>query len=50
MNTQTQIDIIQGRINKYELTKKIARKHELPMIQGNIQGLKQAISILEGKY
>jgi len=49
MSYQKQIDLIKGRINQYELEKKTARDTTKLFNQGCIQGLKQALEIIEGK-
>ena len=44
------IKLIQGRINQYELDKKNNPDHMAKLfLQGQIQGLKQALEIIEGK-
>ena len=42
-------DLIQGRINQYELAQKNARDTTKLFNQGAIQGLKQALEIIEGR-
>ncbi len=39
---------IEGRINQYEIEKRNTRDTTKLYLQGNIQGLKQAIEIIKG--
>ena len=43
------VKLIQGRINQYELAQKNARDTTKLFNQGAIQGLKQALEIIEGR-
>jgi hypothetical protein len=50
MTNQQHIELIKGRINQCEIEKKNNPDHMAKLfLQGQIQGLKQSLEIIEGK-